>query len=97
MTSVSVCGGEHVALCLEPVAQRLEVLDDAVVDDGDLAAARCADARWLGVGAPCVAQRVCEMPTVPARCVDFGLRGEIGDARGGDEPRERGRRGRRRR
>ena len=38
MTSVSVCVREHVALRDQLRAQRLEILDDAVVHDGDLAA-----------------------------------------------------------
>ncbi len=40
-------------------------------------------------GAPCVAQRVCEMPVKPARLRRVGLRGEIGDARGAHEALER--------
>ena len=39
-----------------------------------------------GVGAPCVAQRVCEMPVVPTSCA-LGLRREVGDARGAERAR----------
>ena len=41
-----------------------------------------------GVGAPCVAQRVCEMPVCAVSDRRIGLRGEIGDARRAHEPLE---------
>ncbi len=78
---------ELVALGNESRAQRLEVLDDAVVDRGDLAMRRVR-----------VRVRGCRRAMRrPARVRDaghrrqmrrLGLRGEVGDARGADEPRE---------
>ena len=41
-----------------------------------------------GVGAPCVAQRVCEMPGVPVEVRRFGPRREVRHARGRNEPLE---------
>jgi len=59
-------GDELVAGALQFLANLLVVLDDAVVDDGDLAT-REVRVRVVVTGAPCVAQRVCEMPSSPAR------------------------------
>ena len=84
--------GEDVAGGLEALAQRLVVLDDAVVDDGDLAV---GDVR-MRVGRRGRAVRR------PARVRDagvrgerarIGLRGEIGDARRAHQPLEVRRRG----
>ena len=78
-------GDETIALRLEALAQRLEVLDDAVVHDRDLVAAgvrmrvrrrRCAvrgPARMRDAGGA----------GDPGRC---GLRRQVGDARGTDQP-----------
>ena len=56
-----------VAALLEAVHERLEVLDGAVVDDGDRArAVERAGGRCGRSAAPCVAQRVWPMPSVPA-------------------------------
>ncbi len=78
-------GDEYVSLLLQPCAQRLEVLDDPVVHDRDLAA---ADVRVrVGRGRRAVRR--------PARVRNAGvsgdvrrvrLRREIGDARGADQP-----------
>ena len=57
-------GLEHVALGGELLAQLLEVLDDAVVHDGDTRSFMCG---WAlrSTGLPCVAQRVWPMPMRP--------------------------------
>ena len=60
-TSVSVSVRNR-ALGVELLAQLPEVLDDAVVNDGD----RCGVRMGVGVGRlPCVAQRVWPMPIAP--------------------------------
>ncbi len=69
MTSVSVCVTKRSPAADQSVAQRLEILDDAVVHDRDLVAAETCGCALTGVGAPCVAQRVCEMPVIPEICV----------------------------
>ena len=78
---------EDVAGGLEALAQRFVVLDDAVVDDGDLAV---GDMRMRVRGRGRAMRR-------PARVRDagvrgerprIGLRGEIGDARRAHEPLE---------
>ena len=66
MTSVSVSLLEDDALGLELALEGGVVLDDAVVDDGDLAVA-AATCGWAlpSVAGPCVAQRVWLMPRQP--------------------------------
>ncbi len=59
---------ERVALRHQALAQRLEVLDDAVVDDRRPRRSDRCGCALTGDGAPCVAQRVCEMPVPPESC-----------------------------
>ena len=56
---------ERVPGLLEHRAQRAVVLDDAVVHDGDRARAVVCGCALHSFGGPCVAQRVCAMPTLP--------------------------------
>ena len=62
-TSVSVSLSKYAPARDQFVAQRLEILDDAIVHQRDVAVA-CGCA-LLVVGAPCVAQRVCAIPVFP--------------------------------
>ena len=84
--------GEDVARGLEALAQRLVILDDAVVHDGDLAV---GDMR-MRVGRRRRAMRRpprVRDPGVRRERPCIGLRREIGDAQGADEPLEVGRGG----
>ncbi len=84
---------ERVALPDESLAQRLEVLDDAVVNDGDLAVRRVrvrVRGRRRAVRRP-ARVRDARQALDPRR---LGLRGEIRDAGRGDEPCEARRAGR---
>ena len=81
---------EDVALRLQPVAQRLVVLDDAVVHDGDLAAGHVrvrVHRRRRAVRSPAGVRDPGEARE-PRR---LGLRREVRDTRGADEPLELGR------
>ena len=62
-TSVSVSLSNTRPRAWQRLAQRLEILDDAVVDQRDFL--RRVRMRVDVVGAPCVAQRVWAMPVVP--------------------------------
>ncbi len=75
MTSVSVAGVERIALFHKTALERLEVLDDAVVDDGDLAVAA-----QVGVGVD-VARRAVGGPAGVADARPAGGRGAPGSPR----------------
>ncbi len=84
---------ERVALPHEPLAQRLEVLDDAVVHDGDLAVRRMR----VRIGRRRRAVRRPARVRDSGQALDprrLGLRGEIRDPGRRDEPREARRAGR---
>ncbi len=55
------------AVRLQLAAQVAGVVDDAVVDDGDLALGVQVGWAFTSEGAPWVAQRVCAIPVVPLK------------------------------
>ena len=63
-TSVSVSERNSTPSASSSALSTREVLDDAVVDHGEPAAARGAGGRWRRSGAPWVAQRVCPIAAV---------------------------------
>ena len=65
MHSVSVSDANVWPGLLQPRAQPVEVLDDAVVDHGDPAGAIQVRVGVASVGAPWVAHRVWPIPVVP--------------------------------